>query len=97
MKYYSFSPYPDIDLDLNNTWAEFITVLDSKSEKLHDEALRKIDNNEYSSLLGVLILGKYEPKDEELFSHFLDVLVKSRYYFVRSTAVQELARGWHDE
>ena len=40
--YMSYSHY--IDFDLNSTWAEFITGLDSKSKKLHDEALRKIDN-----------------------------------------------------
>ncbi|MDI9394795.1 MAG: HEAT repeat domain-containing protein, partial [Euryarchaeota archaeon] len=97
MKYYSYFSSPDIDLNLNNTWAEFITVLDSKSEKLYDEALIKIDKNDYSSLLGVLILGKYKPKDKDLFSRFLNLIVKSRYYFVRQSAVQELARGWHED
>ncbi|AKB36261.1 putative lyase [Methanosarcina siciliae C2J] len=95
-RYYSFS-FSDIDFYLNNVWAEFITGLDSKSEKLHDEALKKINYNDYSSLLGVLILGKYEPKDEDLFSLFLDLLVESRYYFVRQSAVRELAHGWHDD
>ena len=87
----------NIDLNLNNAWAEFIVGVGSKSETLHKEALKKINNNDSSSLLGVLILGKYELKDENLFSLLLDLLVKSRYYFVRESVVHELARGWHDD
>ncbi|HEY3363127.1 MAG TPA: HEAT repeat domain-containing protein [Methanosarcina sp.] len=96
MRYYSFLIPPDIDIDLNNTWAEFITGVNSKSKKLHEEALRKITNKAYSSLLGVLVLGKYESKDGDLFRLFY-VSAQSRFYFVRSTAVQELASGWHDD
>lgn len=93
---YSFAP-PDIDLYLNSAWAEFIAGMGSKSKTLREEALKKINNKEYSSLLGVLILGKYEPKDENLFSLFLELSAKSRFYFVRITAVQEIARGWHED
>jgi len=101
MRYFSFKHETlgsqDVDLNLNITWTEFIAGVGSKSKTLHKEALRKINNNEYSSLLGVLILGKYEPKDEDLFSLFSDLSAKSIYHFVRSTAVQELARGWHED
>jgi len=96
MRYYSIFTSSDIDIDLNNTWAEFITGVDSKSKELREEASRKINNKAYSSLLGVLVLGKYEPKDEDLFRLFY-VSAQSRFYFVRSTAVKELASGWHED
>ena len=96
MRYYPFTP-PDPDLNLNNAWAEFITGVDSKSKTLHYEALRKINDKEYSSLLGVLILGKYEPKDKDLFSLFSNLATKNRYYLVRRAAVEELARDWHGD
>ncbi|HII93557.1 MAG TPA: DUF4062 domain-containing protein, partial [Methanosarcina sp.] len=97
MRYYSFLIPPDIDIDLNNTWAEFITGVDSNSKELREEASKKINNKAYSSLLGVLVLGKYEPKDEDLFRLFLNLSSQSRYYDVRMSAVRELARGWHDD
>jgi len=97
MHYYSFLGSPDLDLNLNNAWAEFINGVDSNSEKLHKEALRIIHKKEYSSLIGVLVLGNYEPKDKVLFYLFLDLSANSRYYFIRQAAIQELARGWHDD
>jgi len=96
-RYYPYLTSPNIDLTLNNAWAEFIAGVDSKSKTLHKETLCKINNKRYSSLLGALVLGKYEPKDKDLYSLFSDLSAKSRYYFVRQVAVQELARGWHDD
>jgi len=97
MRYYYFTSSSYIDIYLNNSWAEFIMGVSPKSQELHEEALRKIKNKAYSSLLGVLILGKYEPKNKGLFSLFLDLSAKSRFYFVRMRAVQVLARSWHDD
>jgi hypothetical protein len=73
MRYYPFLTSPNIDLNLNSAWAEFIAGVDSKSKTLHREALRRINKKRYSSLLGVLILGKYEPKDKNNFSIFVDL------------------------
>ena len=64
---YSFSSSPDLDFNLNTAWAEFIAGVNSKSETLYQEALIKINKKEYSSLLGALILRRYERKDKNLF------------------------------
>ena len=85
-----------VDLNLNAAWAEFVTIVNPKSEALYQKALEKINKKEYSSLLGVLVLGKYEPKEKVLFDLFLDLSSKSKHDFVRNAAIQELARGWHD-
>ncbi|AKB47472.1 putative oxidoreductase/HEAT repeat-containing protein [Methanosarcina sp. Kolksee] len=97
MRYDYFYSSRDIDLYLNNTWTQFIIGLNSKSKKLNEEALRKINNKDYSSLLGFLILVKYESKDKNLFSLFLDLSTKSRFDIVRAVAAKKLARDWHDD
>ncbi len=68
------------DLELNIAWAEFVSGVNSKSEELYKEVHIKINDNGYSSFLGILILRKHQPKDTYLFSVFIELLAKSRYF-----------------
>jgi HEAT repeat protein/GTPase SAR1 family protein len=97
MRFYFVEDSLKIDLNLNRAWAELIAGVNSTSKIIYKEALRKITDKEYSSLLSILILGKFEPKNEKLFSLFSDLSIKSRYYFVRQSAIKELAHNWYED
>ena len=88
--------YGRIDLNLNDIWAEFISIIGSNSEMLYNSVLSKISNSDESRLLAVLTLGKYTPKEKQVLSLFSALLEKEKNTDVRRAVVQELARGWHD-
>ena len=87
----------DVDLRLTGTWADFISIVGSNSNKVYKIIEKKLDGNNNSRLLAVLVLATGWYDDPDTLPWLKDRAVNDEDNFVRLVAVEALAAGWHDD
>ena len=86
-----------IDLRLTGTWADFISIVGSNSDEVYKIINKKLDGNNNSRLLAVLVLATGWQDDAETLPLLKDRAVNDENYAVRRASVEAIALGWQDD
>jgi len=90
------NPWDDIDLGLTSIWADFISIVGSNSDEVYKIIEKKLDGNNNSRLLAVLVLATGWHDDPDTLPLLKDRAVNDEDNDVRGAAVEALVQGWHD-
>jgi len=90
-------PWGDIDLELTGNWADFISIVGSNSDEVYKIIEKKLDGNNNSRLLAVLVLAAGWHDNPDTLSLLKDRAANDENYDVRRASVQAIAQGWHDD